>query len=468
MNPFAAGGLHTPETRRVNNPDVASPNPRQASAIEVGSGITLRAMQFPCMLDVRQNFPRSTVPVIDQVIEAEFAAKGLSKQLGPGKRVAVGVGSRGISHLRTIVAAVLKQLRERGAVPFIVPAMGSHGGATPEGQAHILETYGITPASMGVPFDTSMDTVNLGATLDRTPVNFSAAALKADLILPINRVKPHTDFNASLGSGLMKMMAIGFGKQTGAAACHAAASRLGHERVIRAVARLVLKSAPIMGGLAILENHFHETADLVFLPPNTLEEEEAKLLAKARSLMAKLPFEEIDLLIVDEIGKNISGAGMDPNVIGRQVQGYSSSLAARPDQRPRISRIFVRGVTPASSGNAIGIGMADFTTTATVRNIDLRATYVNSLTALTPQTAKIPIHFDTDREVIERALQSLALDHPASARVVHIRDTLSLEVMRISSAYVDELRKRNDLARFGPEREMSFDSKGNLAPVDMA
>ena len=423
-------------------------------------------MQFPRMFAVRQNFPRSAPPVIEQVITAQFARKWKNSQIGSGKRVAVGVGSRGISNLKAIVIAVLKELRDRGASPFIVPAMGSHGGATPEGQAHILETYGITPASTGVPFETSMETVRLGATDDGIPVNFSAAALKADGIFPINRVKPHTDFHASLGSGLMKMMAIGFGKQTGAAACHAASSRLGHERVIRQVARAVLNSVPIVGGLAILENQFHETADLALLTPGTLEQEEAKLLVRARSLMPKLPFEDIDLLIVDQIGKNISGAGMDPNVIGRAVLGYSSSLAPQPDITPRISRIFVRGLTEASSGNAVGIGMADFTTTSTVRSIDLQATYVNALTALTPQTVKIPIHFDTDREVIERALRSLALDKPASARVVHIRDTLSLETMRVSSAYASELSKRDDLSALGNESDMEFDAKGNLSALD--
>ena len=420
------------------------------------------------MLEVRQKFPRSAAPAIEQIIETEFKSKGIHSQLGHGKRVAVGVGSRGIANLKAIVAAVLKGLRARGSLPFIVPAMGSHGGATPEGQAHILDTYGITPESMGVPFETSMETVRVGTTNGGIPVNFSAAALKADWILPINRIKPHTDFQAPLGSGLMKMMAIGFGKQTGAAACHAAASRLGHERVIREVARLLLKSIPIVGGVAILENQLHETAELVFLTPDILEEEEAKLLVRARALMPKLPFEDIDLLIVDQIGKNVSGAGMDPNVIGRPVQGYSSSLVAQPGLTPRISRIFVRGITEASSGNAVGIGMADFTTTAAARKIDLQATYVNALTALTPQTAKIPIHFDSDREVIQRALQSLALADPASARVVQIRDTLSLEVMRISSAYASELRHRDDLAPLGPELEMGFDFEGKLASVDNA
>jgi hypothetical protein len=423
-------------------------------------------MQFPRMLDVRQNFPRSAAPAIEQVIKSEFERNSLDPKLSQGKRVAVGVGSRGISNLKTIVAAVLKELRQRGASPFIVPAMGSHGGATPEGQAHILETYGITPASMGVPFETSMETVLLGATSDGIPVNFSAAALKADWILPINRVKPHTDFQGPLGSGLMKMTAIGFGKQTGAAACHAAASRLGHERVIRQVARQLFNSVPIIGGLAILENQFHETAELVFLTPDTLEVEEGKLLARARSLMPRLPFNEIDLLIIDQIGKNVSGAGMDPNVVGRPVLGYASSLVPQPGLTPSISRIFVRGVTEASSGNGVGIGLADFTTTATVRSIDLQTMYVNALTALTPQAAKIPIHFDTDRQVVEHALKSLALESTDSARVVHIRDTLSLEVLRISSAYANELSKRNDLAPLGPEREMSFDGKGNLTPVD--
>lgn len=417
------------------------------------------------MLDVRQQFPRSPAPAIDQAVKSQFDSKNLDGKIA-GKRIAVGVGSRGISNLKAIVTAVLNELRRRGATPFIIPAMGSHGGATPEGQAHILEGYGITPSSMGVPFETSMETERLGVTDGGIPVNFSAPALKADWIFPVNRVKPHTDFFAPLGSGLMKMMAIGFGKQTGAAACHAAASRLGHERVIRQVARVVLQSVPILGGLAILENQFHDTAELVLLTPDTLEVEEASLLVRARALMPKLPFEDIDLLVVDQIGKNISGAGMDPNVVGRSVNGYSSSLASQPEMGPRIARIFVRGVTQASDGNAVGIGMADFTTTATVRSVNPQFTYVNALTALTPQMAKIPIHFDTDREVVQRALQSLALDDPGSARVIQIRDTLSLEVLRLSSAYTDHLRKRNDLEPLGPAHEMSFDAKGNLAPVD--
>ena len=422
-------------------------------------------MKFPRMLDIRQNFPRSAPVQIEQVIKRKFERWNSDIQLA-GKRIAVGVGSRGISNIKLIAAAVLEQLRERGALPFIVPAMGSHGGATPEGQAHLLETYGITPAGMGVPFATSMETVSLGVTNDGIPVHFSAEAVKADLVLPINRVKPHTDFTAPLGSGLMKMLAVGFGKQSGAAACHAAASRLGHERVIRQVTRFILQSAPVLGGLAILENQFHETADLVLLKPDTLEEEEAKLLVRARSLMPKLPFDDIDLLIVDQIGKNISGAGMDPNIVGRSVHGYSSSLSVRPNSGPRIARIFVRGVTDASAGNAVGIGMADFTTTSAVRSIDFQTSYMNALTALTPQTVKIPIHFDTDREVIEHALQSLALDDPASARVVQIRDTLSLELVRISASYSKELKDRDDLVAAGSEFDMSFDAKGNLIPVD--
>ena len=422
-------------------------------------------MQFPRMFDVRQNFPRSAPIAIDSIIKREFERNDLDNKIA-GKRIAVGVGSRGISNLKAIVAAVLKELQQRGASPFIIPAMGSHGGATPQGQSHILEGYGITPATMSVPFETSMETMALGVTQDGIPVNFSAPALKADWIFPINRVKPHTDFFAPLGSGLMKMMAIGFGKQAGAAACHAAASRLGHERVIRQVARMVLKSVPILAGLAILENQFHDTAELVILRRDNLEEEEAKLLLRARALMPRLPFDDIDLLIVDQIGKNISGAGMDPNVVGRSVNGYSSSLAAQPESGPRISRIFVRGITGASDGNAVGIGMADFTTTATVRAINQQFTYVNALTALTPQMAKIPIHFDTDREVVQRALQSLALEDPSSARIIHIRDTLSLEVLRVSTAYAEQLSARSDLVPVSPEHEMSFDARGNLAAID--
>ncbi|MGH9703621.1 MAG: lactate racemase domain-containing protein, partial [Candidatus Acidiferrales bacterium] len=301
----------------------------------------------------------------------------------------------------------MKNLKVYGARPFIIPAMGSHGGATAEGQAGILTEYGINEKTMGVPVEASMEVDLLGKVEPNIPVYFSRVAMQADGIVVVNRVKPHTDFQGALGSGVLKMLAIGLAKRTGASACHFVASRLGHEYVVRAVSRYLLERVPFSFGLAILENQFHQTEDLIVVKRENAEATEEKLLVRARELMPKLPFREIDLLIVDQIGKNISGAGMDPNVIGRGVQGYSASLSQSQATTPQVHRIVVCDLTPETHGNAIGIGMADFVSTRMVRALDHRSTYINALTAVTPQTAKIPVYSDTDRENIELALTSL-------------------------------------------------------------
>jgi hypothetical protein len=343
--------------------------------------------------------------------------------------------------------------------------MGSHGGATSGGQAAVLAEYGITPEFLGIPFDTRMDAQSIGLTDNGIDVFFSQAALEADGIVVINRVKPHTDFAGSIGSGILKMMAIGLGKFEGARTCHAAASRLGHEAVIRAVARVVINKVPILCGIAILEDQNHATADLKVLTPPSLEEEEKRLFRKAQSLMPDLPFREIDLLVVDFIGKEISGAGMDPNVIGRPVQGYSASLHLQEGGTPRIGRIFVRELTEATNGNATGIGLADFTTTRLVERINLRATYTNALTALVPLVAKIPIYFDSDLEVLDRAVASLALSDTKLARIVRVRSTLSLHKFQVSEAYQDQIRAHSDLVVTRAAHDMEFDGRGDLLPL---
>ena len=419
---------------------------------------------FPKMIHVRQRFPAAFRIDISNLLDTEFRAKGIFAKPITG-RVAVGVGSRGIANIDSIVIAVIDQLRRAGAQPFIVPAMGSHGGATSKGQIEMLASYGVTAERIGVPVEASMDVKQLGTTPEGVEVYFSAAALTADAIVVINRIKPHTDFQGAIASGLMKMLAIGLGKETGARICHAAASRLGHERVIRSVARVVLNSVPVLCGVAILENQIHETARLVVLLPGEIERREEQLLREASVLMPRLPFDEIDLLIVEEIGKNISGAGMDPNIVGRDVQGYSSSLIPRNEIPPVIHRIFVRDLSSATHGNGIGLGLADFVTSRLLKSLDRKATYINALTALTPQTAKIPIWFDSDREAITQALRSLALDDARSARVVRIQDTLSLGELMVSSALVDSLRKRDDIELLGQSREMHFSDGGNLMPL---
>ncbi|MBI3857393.1 MAG: DUF2088 domain-containing protein [Planctomycetes bacterium] len=411
------------------------------------------------MIPVRQKFPAS--PPID--VRAELR-RSFRPSVKPGARIAVGAGSRGITNYAAVVGEAVAILKEAGAKPFIVPAMGSHGGATPEGQIQILAEYGVTEAAMGVPFRASMDTVSLGRTEDGVDVRFSKEALDSDGIVVINRVKPHTDFGPPLGSGLVKMIAIGFGKQHGAASYHAAASRLGMERIIRSVSKVVLPRVPILAGIGMLEDTFHQTARIAVIQAEEIEAREVELQAEARRLMPRLPFDEADLLIIDWIGKNISGAGMDPNITGRPVHGYSSKLAEHT-AKPILHRVYVRDLTPESHGNAIGIGMADFASTRLVRSIDAAATSMNALTALSINSFKIPMSFDTDREALRRILDTVPLANGGTHRVVRIESTLSLEKVEVSEAYAEELKKRSDLEPLGPVRDAVFDAAGNLAPL---
>ncbi len=418
---------------------------------------------FPKMFALRQSFP--VTPPLDIIATVQRELAPLAKQLRPGAKVAVGVGSRGITNLAAIVRATLEVLRAAGAEPFILPAMGSHGGATPEGQRELLAEYGITEAALGVPIRDAMETEQVGVTDEGAPVFISVEARRADAILVINRVKPHTDFSSdTLGSGPFKMLVIGLGKRAGATAFHIAASRFGHERMLRSIARVILRTAPVLGGIGIVEDQQHQTARIVFLPAEKLEEREADLFREAKALMPRLPFDEVDLLIVDRIGKNISGAGMDPNVIRRGVQGYTSDLALL-QQSPVVRRIFVRGLTPETHGNAIGIGIADATTTRLVTAMDTKSTYINSLTSLTPQCAKIPVHFETDREAIARLLETLAIADTTRAKVVRITDTLSLGHVEVSESYLSELTGRPELNALSDPAEMTFDSADNLSPM---
>ena len=419
-------------------------------------------MRLPKMAEVEQKGSAAPAWDFPREIAKQFSDSGVLQTINPGSRIALAVGSRGIANLREIVLTVVDALRGKGAKVFIIPAMGSHGGGTPEGQSHVLAEYGITPDSTGVSFDTRMEVRNIGKTPAGTDVFTAQAAMEADGIILINRVKPHTDFSGNLGSGLLKMCAIGLGKYRGAITLHAAASRLGHEACIRAAARVILKSAPILGGLALVEDQNHETALLEVVPADDFEEREVVLFQKAKQLMPKLPFQNVDLLIVDEIGKDISGAGMDTNVIGRSVYGYLSwLLPPARDNGPCIHRIFVRGLSKASDGNGVGIGLADFTTSRCVDQLSRKFTYTNCLTALTPGMAKIPIYFDTDRECVERALASLALPDPSQARIVRIASTLSLKRIQVSEGYADQL-DGPDLEVKSGFHDMSFDDADNL------
>ncbi len=414
-------------------------------------------MAVPRMLRVRQTFPRPRVADIPRAVAAALA--GAEVRIKRGDTVAVGAGSRGIANIDVVVGATLRWLKDLGARPFVFPAMGSHGGGTPEGQLSVLEHYGITEAAMGCPIRATMDVVQVGEALG-LPVWLDRWASEADWIGLVNRVKPHTDFKGTIESGLFKMMTIGLGKYKGAIQYHRANIHHGYETVITAVGREMLKKARIGFGVGVVENGYDETARIEAFNAENLEAGERRLLKDAREWMARLPFSPIDVLVVEEMGKNISGAGMDTNVIGRPSNPHEPFPAD-----PKILWIVALDLTEESYGNAIGIGNADFTTRRLVDKIDMKPTLINAITACAPNGAKIPPAYDTDREAIETALSCIGLTPPEKARVIRIRSTLMLAEIEVSEAFLPELAKRPELKRLTDPAPLPFDAAGRLIPL---
>jgi hypothetical protein len=416
---------------------------------------------FPKVLTVRQRFPPSRPVDIDAALARQW-----SFPIAPGARIALAVGSRGISRIEEVVRAVIDRVRAAGGQPFIVPAMGSHGGATAEGQASLLAEYGISEQALGVPIRASMDVLEVGTTDDGVLVHLSTEAARADGIIVISRIKPHTRFRGPVESGVVKMIAVGLGKREGAAAFHSAADRLGFPRVVETVLRAKLRAAKFLGGVALLEDQRHALTKVQVLRADELMEREPALLQEAWSYMPRLPFSEIDLLIVDSIGKNISGVGMDPNVIGR---GSAEPGEPQPPGLPTVHRLFVRALTAETHGNAIGVGLADFTTARLVRDMDREATYMNALTSLAFRAAKIPIYFESDREVLTQALATLPVREPDQVRLVRIADTLSLGTMQVSPACLPTVGGQSlpNLEITGEPHELTFDAYANLTPLSL-
>ena len=376
------------------------------------------------------------------------------------QRIAVASGSRGIDRIAEVVRAVVATLKARGARPFIVPAMGSHGGGTAEGQVELLGEFGIDEKTMGAPLRPSMDVVEVGRTPVGEPVFTAREALEADGVVLVNRVKPHTDFESvRLGSGLVKMTAIGLGKVEGAAAAHRAARRYGYEEAISAAARVVRSRLKLLAGVALLEDPHHRLAMVEVVPAAEIEAWEPALLAQARAWMPALPFPEVDILILDEIGKNISGAGMDTNVVGRGVDGLPFRAA-----RSRAKNIYVRGLTPESHGNAVGVGLAEVVRSRVIDEMDSRASYTNALSAMTPATVRVPMHFDTDAECLKAVLRVAGAD-PEKPRIVRVRNTLAVDRFVASEAYAAEVAERDDLTVVVPPRPWALDAQGNFDPA---
>jgi hypothetical protein len=410
---------------------------------------------LPKMIRVRQTFARPRVTDIPRTVAATLEAARVPVKRGD--TVAVGAGSRGIANIDVIVGATVRYLLDLGARPFVFPAMGSHGGGTADGQLSVLEHYGITEATMGCPVRATMDVTQVGEALD-LPVWLDRQAAEADCIGIVNRVKPHTDFKGSIESGLFKMMTIGLGKYTGAIQYHRANIQHGYETVITSVGREMLAKARIGFGLGIVENGYDETAHLEAFNAGDLEAGERRLLKSAREWMARLPFSPIDVLVVEQMGKNISGSGMDTNIIGRPSNPHEPFPAD-----PKILWIVTLDLTEESYGNAVGIGNADFTTRRLVEKIDMKPTLINAITACAPGGAKVPATFDTDREAVETALSCIGLTPPEKARVIRIKNTLMLGEIEVSEAYAAEIAKRPDLTPIGDASPLPFDAAGRIA-----
>jgi hypothetical protein len=408
------------------------------------------------MIPLKQRLYGKTIPDIERRAREELRRAGLSEAVRPGDRIAVTAGSRGIKNIVETLRGIAREVEACGGKPFIVPAMGSHGGATDEGQIEVLKTLGVTEDSVGAPILSKMETETIGETAEGHGVFVDRNALGADGIIVVNRIKPHTDFRGQTESGLTKMMAIGLGKRTQAEVVHSMGSR-GLRDVIPQVAETMLEKIPIRMGLAIMENGYGDASDLVAVKPGDLRSVEPRLLRAAKSHASRIPFDEIDILIVDYIGKEISGAGLDTNVIGRLRMGSEPWV-----RRPRIKTILLLDLTDASHGNAAGTGLGDLTTERLVKKMDRDITLTNLMVSTFVERGTIPPTYPTDRDAFETAMYLHRFRKPDELRVVRIKSTLHLEEIWASEALMANGTPRN-CELTGPAARLAFQSDGSIA-----
>lgn len=419
---------------------------------------------YPQTVRIRQTFERPTVSDVAAEVAGELSKLNLGDKIEPGQSVAITAGSRGIANIAVVIKAIVDHLKGLQAVPFIVPAMGSHGGGTAEGQRGIIESYGITEEYCGCEIRASMETVTVCDAAEGFPVHFDKHAFGADHVVVCGRVKPHTNFVGDIESGLMKMMLIGLGKHAGARVYHRAIKDYSFGQIVRSVSREVLSRCRVVAGLALVENGYDETAKIQAVAPAEFEDREKELLVLAKQWMPRLPFKTADALLIDEIGKNISGSGMDTNVVGRKYLYHG----ARDDEFPKVKNIVVRGLTEATHGNATGIGMAEFALSRAIEAMDNYATRTNCLTGGASVGAMIPVHFASDREVLDAMLPLIGLTDPPDARLMWIANTLDVSELECSVAYLDEARDRDDLEILSDPRPLPFDDQGLLPSVHEA
>jgi len=413
---------------------------------------------LPRVFKIRQKIATPRLPDVEKEMNALLDGFGLSKKVKPGERIALTAGSRGIRDKAKVLKVIVTRLKALGAKPFLVPCMGSHGGATAEGQVKMLHHLGITEEYVGAPIVSSMEVKEIGRTRFGTPVlTDKNICEQADKIIVVNRIKPHTDFTHEVESGISKMMIIGMGKHKGALMAHRLTIRNGYPAIFREVLPVIRKALPFFFGVGIIENQYDQTASLHLLEPQNFYEGEKALLKRAKDIMPRLPFKQMDILVLDEIGKNISGSGMDPNVTGRLY-----FIGSPPLQEPKITRIFVRDLTPETEGNAIGIGYAEYTTKRLVKKIDPVPTAINAITGMGPEGARIPIAFDKDRDALQAAFDNSGVLDSKDLRLVWVKNTLELEFLWAAESMLQEVKANLSLEIVSGLQDVPFDSAGNM------
>ena len=416
--------------------------------------------KFPDLYLVKNELSAPEIKDVSADVNKKIDALHLEKKLQPGQSIALTAGSRGINDNPLILKQLVLRFKKMGLNPFIVPAMGTHGGATKEGQENVLKSLGIEEKSMGAPIVSSVDVVEIGKTKDGVPIFIGKDFVRADHVVVINRIKPHTDFAGRIESGLLKMMTIGMAKHKGAMLNHKSFIHYGFSEMAIEIGRHILTNLPILMGIGIIENQNGKTSYIEVIPPERMIQEEIKLLEKAKKISPSIPFDNVDCLLVDKMGKEISGTGMDTKVIGRIMH----IVTPEPPQL-KFKRIFVKDLTRESHGNACGIGLADFTSDRLVSKIDKRVTMINCTLGGSPEKGRIPISFGSDKEAIVACFNTSGVYRYSEARLVWIKNTLDMQYFKISDALRKEADKSDGLTVVEGPIPFSFDSKNNLPDV---
>lgn len=419
----------------------------------------LKDVPLPKMATISQSFPSDRLTDVAGALRKELNKSSIIERVRPEMRIAVAVGSRGLADLPVLVQGIVSELKRLGAKPFVIPAMGSHGGASAEGQEDVLANLGVTPQRVGCPIVSSMEVVEIGRLANGLPVYMDKQAYEADGIVVLNRVKPHTAFRGNNESGIVKMLTIGLGKQKGAEACHAYSFKYMAEHIVL-MAEQILATNKILFGIATVENAYDQISKVAAAAPEEFIELDRQLLVEAKANMASLPFKQIDVLVLDRIGKDISGDGMDPNITGRYPTPYASG-------GPEIAKMVVLDLTERTHGNANGMGTADFATRRLVNKTNFSMTYANGLTSTVVGPTHMPTILECDQDALLAAIKTCNAKDQKQARIVRIADTLHLGKLQISEALVEEALKLPGITLLSEPAELSFDEAGNLLDLGL-